>query len=109
MRDTDSPKTEDKGDGEANDSRRAFSRKAVVGAAAIVTLANRSAWGQGSIDPNCVSSNAWASFDGGTYTSLTGGVQDAIDKRAELIQRANDSDGELIFDSEDGCLKPPDA
>lgn len=82
-------------------SRRDFTRRAATGAAAVAMLGNRPAWGN--FVGTCVSSNAWASLNGGATSLTPGRFEEELDLEQDLRnQAANDPNSE--FDEATGCL-----
>ncbi len=68
--------------GKANQSRRAFARKALIGGATIATLGSRPSWGTGGgswdlVGP-CVSNATWHSYmNSGVHASASPALHDA--------------------------------
>ncbi len=100
--------------GPANDegqSRRHFTRSAVVGGAVLLTLGNRGAWGAaGTAKPAnrlCVSQNSWESFIAPGFqisAAATEGHYDEVLEFAEYVE-ATGEEPKLIPGQAEYCIK----
>ena len=98
MTDEKAKQSEDQGQ-DASNSRRDFTRKALLGGAALATLANRPAWGQDSIPVNCVSMSTWDSYTTpGNIMSSSPAMMRAERGETQSIMRGNtlESNGDLM-------------
>lgn len=103
---------EENGVVDSSQSRRRFTRQAVVGGAVVFSLANRSAWSSDTQGDNCISKGFWDSFAAPGYVeSIAPGnlnleKQATLDKAYRIQDLGGSEDYELVDDGEQVCAVP---